>query len=618
MKIAGASLNQTPLDWANNTANIIEAIELAKFQKVEILCLPELCITGYGCEDMFLAPWVAEQAQNELLSIVKHATNITVTIGLPVWHKNSIYNVVALVSDRKILGFQAKQQLPNYGVHYEQRWFTPWTQKQAKINIEGQEYQFGDYTYQLNEAHIGFEICEEAWNKDRPAFRLVEQKVNVILNPSGSHFALNKEAEREKLVVKSSKNFSCTYVYANILGNEAGRIIYDGDVIIAQNGRLKASGERFSKKPVYLTTTDVNLNTPSSKTIISLKLSIEEQFTKAVTLGLFDYLRKSKSKGFVLSLSGGADSSSILVLVAEMVKSGVNELGLELFLSKIHRDDLIGEVSNHKEILRHILITAYQGSKNSSSKTLQSAQELAKFVNSTFYHWPIGNSVTNAVETIEKQLGRKLTWQQDDIALQNIQARSRSPFIWMLANISNSLLLTTSNRSEGSVGYTTMDGDSSGSLAPIAGIHKSFIIGWLAWAEKELGYTALSFVNNLAPSAELRPLENSQTDEDDLMPYPLLQQIERLFIKENNSPKQIFDKLKASNEQKKLASYIIKFFNLWSRNQWKRERIAPSFHLDDYNIDPRSWFRFPILSGGFTEELLELKEITTLNPQGTL
>jgi len=610
MQIAGASLNQTPLDWANNTANIINAISRAKNEEVSILCLPELCITGYGCEDMFLAPWVGQQALEEIYKILPHTINITVTLGLPLRYKSEMYNTVCIVSNGVILGFQAKQKLPNYGIHYEQRWFTPWNQGKQLISIDDNLYQFGDYTYQIEEALIGFEICEEAWNKDRPAYHLVDQKVNLILNPSASHFALNKETERESLVVKSSESFKCTYVYTNLLGNEAGRIIFDGDVIIAQHGKLLISGERFSKKQVCLSKAKVDLKKPPKNGFTSRKLSVYQQFTQAATLGLFDYLRKSKSKGFVLSLSGGADSSSILVLVAQMVKTGIEELGVELFLTKINRKDLIGRVTGWKEVMQHMLTTAYQGSKNSSEATLQSAKELAKSVGSTFYHWNIDQPVNNAVNTIEEQLKRELNWEKDDIALQNIQARSRSPLIWMLANIKNSILLTTSNRSEGSVGYTTMDGDSSGSLAPIAGIHKSFIVDWLKWAERELDYKGLNCVNKLTPTAELRPVEFTQTDEDDLMPYPVLQQIEQLFIKERKSPLTIYQELNQGVESKILASYVIKFFRLWSRNQWKRERIAPSFHLDDYNIDPRSWFRFPILSGGFENELKELQEIT--------
>lgn len=607
MKIGGATLNQTPLDWSNNTTNILEAIKTAKDSQINILCFSELSITGYSCEDMFLHPWVSDRALNELKKIVPNTIGITVALGLPMWFNQSIYNTVCLVSNGKIMGFQAKQKLPNYGVHYEQRWFTPWMLGKKSITIDDVEYQFGDYIYTINNVIIGFEICEEAWNKDRPACRLVEQKVNLILNPSASHFSLNKEETREQLVINSSNEFNCTYLYTNQLGNESGRIIYDGDVIIAQEGKLLASGERFSKKNVCVTSAEVNFNQSPIHSIDSLKLTTNQQFTKAITLGLFDYLRKSKSKGFVLSLSGGADSSTILALVAQMVASGIDELGLDTFLNKIHRKDLIGKVENEKQLLKHLLITAYQSTKNSSEETLQSAKELASSVGATFYNWPVDIQVNEAIKTIENQINRPLSWSQDDITLQNIQARSRSPLIWMLANISNSLLLTTSNRSEGSVGYTTMDGDSSGSLAPIAGIHKSFLIEWLKWAEIDLGYKGLNFVNKLAPTAELRPLENTQTDEQDLMPYPTLQQIEELFVKELLSPLAIFEKLKTISNQKQLAAYIIKFFKLWSRNQWKRERIAPSFHIDDYNIDPRSWFRFPILSGGFKEELSALE-----------
>src|SRR5690606_7153512 len=124
--------------------------------------------------------------------------------------------------------------------------------------------------------------------------------------------------------------------------------------------------------------------------------------------------------------------------------------------------------------------------------------------------------------SIEQVLGRPVDWATDDIALQNIQARARSPIIWMLANIKNCLLLSTSNRSEGDVGYATMDGDTSGSISPIAAVDKSFLLRWLVYAEKELGYHGLSHVNRLSPTAELRPREQHQTDEEDLMPYEVL------------------------------------------------------------------------------------------------
>ena len=176
----------------------------------------------------------------------------------------------------------------------------------------------------------------------------------------------------------------------------------------------------------------------------------------------------------------------------------------------------------------------------------------------------------------------------------------------MLANIKKAILLTTSNRSEGDVGYATMDGDTSGSFAPIAGLSKTFIIQWLRWAEKGLDQPGLSSVNKLLPTAELRPLEKQQTDETDLMPYPILVEIERHAIFYRKPPTQVYDAMKDRIESAALKIYIKKFFRMWCANQWKRERFAPSLHLDDLNIDPRSWCRFPILSSGFIEELAAL------------
>ena len=151
-----------------------------------------------------------------------------------------------------------------------------------------------------------------------------------------------------------------------------------------------------------------------------------------------------------------------------------------------------------------------------------------------------------------------------------------------------------------------MDGDTSGSFAPIAGLSKPFIIQWLKWAQHHLGHTGLNDVNNLQPTAELRPQDKHQTDEDDLMPYKILEEIERHAILERKSPMEVFELMKSHHEINTLKGYIRKFFRLWSANQWKRERLAPSLHLDDLNVDPRSWCRFPILSSGFEEELTKL------------
>ncbi|WP_323757076.1 NAD(+) synthase [Roseivirga sp.] len=607
-RIGTATVNQTPLDWTNNILQLKKALKEARNEEVEILCLPELSVTSYGCEDLFLSHWLPEKAKSFLPELIVETKGLFTSFNLPLYFGGKLYNCAVVVYDQEILGVYAKQYMALDGVHYEPRWFTPWPIGEVlEIEIDGNNYPIGDLTFDFKDWKIGFEICEDAWRGVvRPAHRLCKKEVNLILNPSASHFAMGKTLQRIDLVKNSSKEFKCTYVYANLLGNEAGRMIYDGEMMIAQHGALIVRNELLSFQPYQVIWADViSEGNTQPQNIIPIDAK-EIEFPKAAALALYDYLRKSRSNGYALSLSGGADSATCAVLVAEMVKRAIETLGQSAFLKSINRLDLEGK--SHKEIVGEIFATAYQGSVNSSDDTLNAAQELANSIGATFYHWTIDKAVENYTSTIETALDRKLEWKTDDITLQNIQARSRSPIIWMLANIKNRVLLTTSNRSEGSVGYATMDGDTSGSLAPISSVDKVFIRKWLVYAEEHLGYSGLARINSLAPMAELRPKNQNQTDEDDLMPYPILLAIEQLAIRDHQSPKEVFENLKKKGleDESLLKNHIIKFYKLWSRNQWKRERLAPAFHLDEFNVDPRTWCRFPILSAGFIEELKEL------------
>lgn len=639
MKIAGAALNQVPIDWEHNLRNIRTAIEMAKASGVELLCLPELCLSGYGCEDLFLSDWMPQAALAHLQRVREWTAGICVVVGLPVRLNRRTYNTAAVLRDGQILGFAAKQFLANDGVHYETRFFAPWLAGETtNVSWEGESWALGDVVFEHNGVRFGFEICEDAWRPDnvRPACRLMG-KVDLIVNPSASHFAMSKTDVRYQLVMKASRTFNCTYLYANLLGNEAGRIIYDGEILVARNGHLLVRNQLLSFKEVDLEWLDVDFTaelTPAAE-IVPLPAPDEyRELNQAMSLGLFDYLRKARSRGFVLSLSGGADSCFCAVGVAEMVRLGVEELGVEAFKQRsgcfpVAADTVVQQegaggkaaqtveapapeasaaLSSNQELVRQLLTCAYQGTVNSSDDTFNSAKELADSIGARFYHWGIDEEVSGYVGKIQGVLERELTWQTDDLALQNIQARVRAPAIWLLANVQNCLLITTSNRSEASVGYCTMDGDTAGSISPIAGVDKDFVKKWLRWAETELGYPALRHVNALQPTAELRPLADQQTDERDLMPYPLLNRIERLAFYDRLSPRQVLAVLEGETDfdKEQLKTYVRRFYNLWSRNQWKRERYAPSFHLDDYNVDPRSWLRFPILSGGFAEELAGL------------
>jgi NAD+ synthase (glutamine-hydrolysing) len=620
LTLAGAALNQTPLDWDNNLQNIKDAITEAITHNVDILLLPELCITGYGCEDLFLGPWLGEEAFQKLLQVKEWCTDITVCVGVHIWIGTQVYNTACVIKNKEIIGFTAKQFLAKDGIHYEPRWFTEWPANQVgEFELFGQKYKIGDLIYEEQGVKYAFEICEDAWRPNRPAERHMAKGVQLILNPSASHFALSKTDLRYRLVVDASKKYQCTYLYANLLGNEAGKVIYDGEVLIAQNGHLIKRNELLCFKNVDMEVAEVCFgDNPTIAETITYLPPIDEnkEVMAALSLGLFDYMRKSHSRGFVLSLSGGADSSLCAVAVAEMVRRGIESLGALAFVAKTQlfplKDvayfDTLSESQVGRELVGRLLMCAYQGTINSSDDTYNSAKELAESIGAVFYSWTIDEQVKGYTSIIEGALDRPLTWAEDDVTLQNIQARVRAPSIWMLANIKGALLLATSNRSEAAVGYATMDGDTAGSISPIAGIDKSFVRQLLVWCQTELGYEGLQYVNNLQPSAELRPAKEAQTDEKDLMPYDVLNQIERLAFYDRFAPQEVYDKLLEAGvaDGDTIKGWLTKFYSLWSRNQWKRERYAPSFHLDDYSLDPRSWLRFPILSGGFRDELRQL------------
>lgn len=648
IKVATASLNQTPLDWAGNQQRIEAVLTEARTQGVALLLLPELCTTGYGCEDAFLGADVAKRAWAMLVELVPQTQGMVVSVGVPVRRHGGLYNTACVMADGRIAGFAAKEHLAGEGLHYEPRWFKPWpNDKVVTLERDGQSYPFGDVFFDFAGVRVGFEICEDAWVAQRRG-ALDGHAMDIILNPSASHFAFGKHEVRERLVLEGSRSMAVTYLYANLLGNEAGRVIYDGGCYVAQNGALLARSPRLTYDDWVLTTATVDVEASRTEQVrttsfqadstdpgqkeVALDFELpraqmermtpkvatwetgdsrkQEEFTRAITLALFDYLRKSRSRGFVLSISGGADSAAAACLVALMVDRALAELGNEVFARKLGFEGH----SDARDWVSELLCCAYQRTDNNTDVTENAAATVAEAVGATFYLLDVQKIVDAYVDLIADATGRSLTWEQDDVTLQNIQARVRAPSVWMLANMRGALLLSTSNRSEAAVGYATMDGDTAGGLSPIAGIDKAFLRRWLAWLETEgpIGMKPipeLRAVNAQTPTAELRPKEQHQTDEDDLMPYPVLDAVERLAIGDKLPPADCLEVLRSEfkeYDEETLRVWVKRFFRLWSRNQWKRERYAPSFHVDDKNLDPKTWCRFPILSGGFERELSEL------------
>jgi NAD+ synthase (glutamine-hydrolysing) len=653
IKVGAAVLNQTPLAWDHNQANIVEAIRRARADDVTVLCLPEMCITGYGCEDALFSPGLQDLAFQVAEAVAAETQGMVVSVGLPLYFEKALYNAAAILVDGAIAGFVAKRFLAGDGIHYEPRWFKEWPAGERDFIERGAaRIPLGDVVFDVDNIRIGFEICEDAWVANRPGADLALRGVDVILNPSASHFAFGKFAVRQRFVIEGSRAFGVAYLYSNLLGNEAGRVIYDGGALIASGGELVARGGRFGFGDVEVISAviDVEANrreqarrgshrprhdaehgvvelpftwparVPAAPPVVaktwedseSLK---EEEFSRSVALGLWDYMRKSRSDGYVVSISGGADSAACAVLVATAVELAVAELGIDGALARIDYANRTRGAGDVRSMVHALLTCVYQSTRNSGDVTRAAAQAVAEAVGARYHLLDVDALVQGYVTIIERAIDRELTWERDDVVLQNIQARVRSPSVWMLANLDNALLVSTSNRSEAAVGYATMDGDTSGGLAPIAGIDKTFLRHWLRWMESTgvaglAPVPALASINRQQPTAELRPPSAEQTDEGDLMPYDVLEAIEDAAIRDKRVPLEVLQEVMPrfpDHGAAQLAVWVERFFRLWCRNQWKRERFAPSFHVDDKNLDPRSWCRFPILSGGYQRELAEMR-----------
>ncbi len=660
-----ASVNQTVGDWAGNLGRMQEVVHAARARGVRFLLMPEMCVSGYSLGDRLLRLGTMERAWAATLRLAECTQGMAVAVGLPLWHDGVVLNAMALLADGRLAALVAKENLATGDVEYENRYFQPWTHGRLVEHrgFDGVSAPLGTQLLHLSGlGTLGFEICEDAWKGLRPGSVFALAGAEILANPSASWFCMGKHQVRRRMVTQISHEDHCVYLYASLLGCDATRLVFDGSTFIAANGQVLSEGRRFlfteswdlvdrvidlreirqvrmeegswreqhtrlqsgafGPEPV-LTRVEGYFGTekqapapapywvPSPAKHLDPSLAHLEdaalvgalrpedlchlELELAICLGLRDYVAKAQVPALCLALSGGRDSAMVALLVHRMLcyeHPGWDASALA------------------KEVKRRF-ICAYLATENSGPVTRAAAAGVAAEIGAHYYDGNVQPVFDATLGVTAQMLGYPLDWQEDghDVPLQNMQARLRSLVIWSVANLHRALLLVTSNKSEAAVGYTTMDGDSSGGLAPIADVPKSLVTLWLAWARGFHGYASLDAVLVQEATAELRPPERAQTDEADLMPFVVLDQLMFAFVQLALEPLALLQRLWPSMQEiygGDLAAFardVRKFVRLLCQAQWKRERFAISFRVSSFDLDPKTGFRFPPVQAPFTEEL---------------
>ena len=653
--LATCNLNQWSLDFDGNLDRILQSIQIAKEQDATYRLGPELEVTGYSCEDAFLEEDTFLHAWEVMAEILSSdaTEGILCDIGMPISHKNVSYNCRVLVLDQQILMIRPKIFLANDGNYRETRWFSAWSQERS---IE--PFSLPETIRDLNQQHtapigiaaiatrdttVASETCEELFTPKSPHIGFGLDGIEIITNGSGSHHQLRKLNERIDLIRGATAKGGGVYLYANQQGCDGSRLYFDGCALIAINGEIVAQGSQFSLDDVEVITATVDLQEVCSfrRSISSRsaqatqvdniqRISIDfdlttSQFvapTKPITVfyhqpeeeiaygpacWLWDYLRRSGSSGYFVPISGGADSSSTIALVGSMCQLVVESIsrGNQQTLADIRKvlaDETYMPSSAHK-LANRILHTCYMDSENSSKDTKDRAQAISEQIGNFHLNANIDGIVNAFLSLFVRLTGKQPQFKvnggslSENLALQNIQARTRMVLAYLLAQLlpwvrgykGGLLVLGSANVDESLRGYVTKYDCSSADINPIGGISKRDLRQFLRWAANHLGYPALIDVVNAPPTAELEPItENyNQKDEIDMgMTYDELGKFGILRKVHRCGPVRMFEKLVYEWEHLSpaiVAEKVKRFFFYYSVNRHKMTTMTPSYHAELYS-----------------------------------
>ena len=617
IRAAAASLRLKVADPTYNKEKIKEAIDCAEQKGTRLIVLPELCVTGYTCADLFFTKSLQNSAENALKEIIEYTsgTNIVAAVGMPVPFYNSLYNCAVVIGNGRIYGIVPKIHLANYNEFYEKRWFASGSDFKSCQNIDfcGFETTIGSQIFDLGGgAVLGLELCEDLWVPTPPSGSLTLSGANIIANLSASDEYVSKAQYRRDLVSNQSARCICAYVYSGAgVCESTTDLVFSGATLIAENGSVIAQGKQFARdNEIIVSDIDIERLNSQRRGNMSFENSINELKITQIPLnnnendlayrfvdahpfvpsddekrrerceeifaiqaaGLAKRLEHVGSKGCVIGISGGLDSTLALLVAVEAMK-------------------LIGKPSSD------ILGITMPGF-GTTDRTYNNAIDLMKSLGVTIKEISIKDACVQHMKDIEHDEAVK------DITYENTQARERTQILFDMANKHNCLLVGTGDLSELAMGWCTYNGDHMSMYGVNASVPKTlvrYLVDYVAKISDEKTKAILLDVLDTPVSPELLPPDSdgkiAQKTEDNIGPYELhdfflynfvrfgfeKDKLRRLAIKAFDG---VYD---SATIEKWLGVFMKRFFI----SQFKRSCIPDSPKVGSVSLSPRGDWRMP-------------------------
>jgi NAD+ synthase (glutamine-hydrolysing) len=519
-------------DIDGNLHKVLDTIETARSAKAHLVLFPELAITGYPPEDLLLRPGFLKRNSESIKQLISNVHGIDVVVGHPWAENGNRYNAVSWVRNGEIIGQYFKQLLPNYAVFDERRYFSP-----------GSDPLVVD----LNGCRTGIIICEDSWEPG-PARLARDAGAELLLIPNASPYRHDKLVARRRMLKDRVGETGMAIVYGNLVGGQ-DELVFDGRSMLADRDGTLSNPGPLCEDAVLMVEYD-----PGSGKLIpdnwgTAPADQEAEIYMVLLRGLRDYVHKNGFTDVTFGLSGGIDSALTLALAVDALGS-----------DRVH--------------------TVMMPSRHTSGLSIELAQEQA--VGLGVDHRCI--SIEPAFEALLTVLGPSFDGLEPDLTEENLQARARADIVMALSNKFGWLPLSTSNKSEAAVGYTTIYGDMCGGLGPLLDCFKTRVYA-LANYRNSISHAIPQKVIDRPPSAELRP---DQADQDSLPPYDVLDEILLRYVELDWSIGKIVAEGFDEGTVRRVAGMVL-------RNEYKRRQAAPGIRITSRAFGRDR--RYPITSG---------------------